>query len=82
MSFTIWNEEFPADSNVVLGITVADCLPIVLYDKTAGGFSPVHSGERNRTFLPASLPLSAIFSSVAATKVHRSAPNAFLGNFL
>jgi polyphenol oxidase len=33
-----------ADPNVVIGITVADCLPIVLYDKAGGGFALLHSG--------------------------------------
>ncbi len=32
------------DPAVVLSITVADCLPIVLYDKSGGGFAMVHSG--------------------------------------
>ncbi len=35
-----------ADSNVLLGVTVADCTPILLYDPRSGLIAAVHAGWR------------------------------------
>ncbi len=35
---------FSMDSNVCLGITVSDCMPIWFYDRVRGGFGVLHSG--------------------------------------
>lgn len=45
------------DSNIVLGMTVGDCLPIVVLDEVSGGFMLIHGGWKTLFFniLPLSL---------------------------
>ncbi len=46
-----------ADADVILSITVADCLPVALFDTRGGGFALVHSGWKGTGIAAAALEL-------------------------
>lgn len=45
------------DPSVILSVTVADCMPVYLYDTGSGGFGLVHSGWRGTGIVLAALEL-------------------------
>jgi YfiH family protein len=47
------------DPGVILSVTVADCMPVYLYDTGSGGFGLVHSGWRGTGIVLAALELMA-----------------------
>jgi YfiH family protein len=47
------------DSSVVLSVTVADCMPVYLYDTGSGGFGLIHSGWRGTGVVLVALDLMA-----------------------